>query len=157
MSEKKPYFPMFIDISKKKIIIIGGGKIAQRRVHTLLKFAENITVISPEVTEEMRRLSEQQKICWIQAAFDESADSVLKDADIVLAATNDSECNERIAGICKEQGIPVNVSHKKELCDFYFPAVAVRENVVAGVTSSGLNHTQARQVRERVEKALTKE
>ena len=53
MGGKKPYFPMFVDISKKKILVIGGGKIAERRVETLLKFADNITVISPEMTERL--------------------------------------------------------------------------------------------------------
>ena len=53
MGGKKPYFPMFVDVSKKKILVIGGGKIAERRVETLLKFADNITVISPEMTERL--------------------------------------------------------------------------------------------------------
>ena len=157
MSERKPYFPMFIDLSEKKVVVIGGGRIAGRRVETLLKFTENITVVSPEITEEIRMAAKQHKVCWVKERFEDHTDMILKGADMVLAATNDSECNEKVARICKERGIPVNASHKKELCDFYFPAIVVQENVVAGITSSGLNHSQARQVREKVECALTKE
>ena len=49
------YFPMFVDISTKRILVIGGGKIAARRVRTLLKFAEHIEVTAPEICDEMKR------------------------------------------------------------------------------------------------------
>ena len=51
--EEKPFFPMFIDLSKKKVVVIGGGRIAGRRIRTLLSFAGQICVIAPEVTEEI--------------------------------------------------------------------------------------------------------
>ena len=50
---EKPFFPMFIDLSKKKVVVIGGGRIAGRRIRTLLSFAGQICVIAPEVTEEI--------------------------------------------------------------------------------------------------------
>ena len=152
---KKPYFPMFVDLSEKKIIVIGGGKIAQRRVNTLLSFANHITVVSPEVTEDLRKKADEGEIVWIQAFYGEVEETVFSQADMILAVTNDPTCNEEIAKLCRENNIPVNVSHNKELCDFYFPAVVVKENVVAGITASGLDHSQARKVRERVEAAFS--
>lgn len=138
------------------MVVVGGGKVAARRVNTLLKFADDITVIAPEVTEEIKRAALAGKVRWIEAAFSgESGSKLWERADFVLAATNDAACNEEIARLCKERGIPVNVSHKKELCDFYFPAVAVKENVVAGITASGQSHSQAREIREKIEKALS--
>lgn len=155
-NNKKPYFPMFIDLSEKKIVVIGGGKIAERRVKTLLSFTDHVIVIAPEITDEICRIVKEGNLVWIKASFCEVEEEVLSHADMVLAATNDPECNEEIAVVCKKKEIPVNVSHKKELCDFYFPAVVVKENVVAGITASGLDHSQARKVRERVEEALSK-
>ena len=146
---------MFVDLSEKKIIVIGGGKIAQRRVNTLLSFADYITVVSPEVTVGLRKKADEGEIVWIKASYCEVAEEVFSQADMILAATNDPTCNEEIAKYCREKNIPVNVSHKKELCDFYFPAVVVKANVVAGITASGLDHSQARKVRERVEEALS--
>lgn len=168
MEGRKPYFPMFIDISEKKIIVAGGGRIAERRIDTLLKFAADITVIAPEVTDGICKMAEEGKVIWIRRAFHKDAGEIqadaqknlsdievfLKNADMVLAATNDAECNERIMRLCRERGIPVNVSHKKELCDFYFPAVVVKDNVTVGITSGGLSHAQARKVREQVETVL---
>lgn len=152
----KPYFPVFIDISEKKIAVVGGGKVAERRVETLLKFAERITVISPDVTEEIHKRADEGRVQWIREAIHTecAAKRLLNDADMVLAATNDRESNERIMYICREQGIPVNVSHRKEMCDFYFPAVVVQEGVTVGITSGGGNHKKAGKVREQVEEML---
>lgn len=148
---KKPYFPLFIDISRKKIVVIGGGKIAERRVRTLLAFAEHIQVVAPKLTEDLYRFAQSGQIDWRQENY---VPEVLDKAEIVLAVTNDAACNEKIAEDCKERGIPVNTSHKKELCDFYFPAVVVKEHVVAGITASGYSHAQAKEARQRVEQVL---
>lgn len=161
MGDSKPYFPMFIDLSEKRIVIIGGGKVAERRAETLLKFAEDITVVSPELTEKLKCMTEEKKVRWIPEAVSahgrlckEETGMFLEGADMVIAATNDSACNERILVFCRERDIPVNVSHKKELCDFYFPAVVVKDNVTVGITSGGLSHARARKVRKQVEAAL---
>ena len=61
---EKKYFPIFIDISEMKVVVIGGGKIATRRVNTLLSFTKQIEVVAPEVTTELRELSEKGEIIW---------------------------------------------------------------------------------------------
>lgn len=154
---KKPYFPIFTDISDYKIIVVGGGKVAQRRVETLLQFAEDITVIAPAVTEELREFREQNRIVWVEKSYGHEMDEMLKGADMVLAATDDSQCNEQIVKVCKSCGVLVNASHKKELCDFYFPAVVVKEHAVAGVTASGMNHIQVKYLREKINDIMNKE
>lgn len=161
MNRKKPYFPMFIDISEKTIVVAGGGMVAERRVETLLRFAGEITVIAPEATDKIQKRADEGKICWIKQSFCQDTKEsllditkLLKTADMVLAATNDTDCNEWIMRMCREYGIPVNVSHKKELCDFFFPAVVVKDNVTVGITSGGMNHMQARKVREQIEDVL---
>ena len=78
----------------------------------------------------------------------------LAGAFFVLAATDDAACNEQIVTDCRKLGILVNTSHRKELCDFYFPGLAVKEELVAGITASGDSHAQARDARIQVEKAL---
>ena len=57
--KNKPYFPMFIDLSDKNIVVVGGGNIATRRVKTLLSFTRNIRVIAPKVTMEIRKLAQE--------------------------------------------------------------------------------------------------
>lgn len=148
---ERPYFPIFIDISEKQILIIGGGRIALRRVKTLLGFTDKIRVIAPRVTEEIEKYAEEGWIRWIR---DEYCSEYLEGADIVLAATDDPVCNELVAADCRKRGILVNVSHAQELCDFYFPAIVKEDQIVVGITSSGTDHKKVRRVREVIEDTL---
>lgn len=147
------YFPVFIDLSEKRILVIGGGKVAQRRVETLLAFTPNIVVAAPKITAELQRLAGEGAIVWLKETY---CPARLEGIDLVLAATDDARCNEQAVYDCRKRGIPVNAAHKKELCDFYFPAVVRQGGLVAGVTSSGLSHKKAREAREGIEKTLAK-
>ena len=143
------YFPLFVDLTKKSIIVIGAGKIAARRVKSLLPFVGDMKVIAPEVSSEITEMAASSEGALVieQRPF-ESSD--LDGADMVLAVTNDKELNTRIGALCKEKKILVNVSHEKELCDFYFPGVVQKDNVVIGITASGKDHSEARKVTEQI-------
>ena len=73
---------------------------------------------------------------------------------MVLAVTNNRGLNEEIYHACKEEGIYVNVASDKDLCDFYFPGICLKDDVVVGITASGMNHKKARAVREKVQALL---
>ena len=148
---EKRYFPLFIDISEKKIVVIGGGKIAERRVEALLSFQGNVTVISPEITETLEKYVREDKIVWIQDCYQEE---MLSGVDFVLAATNDAACNEQVVADCHSRGILVNASHKKEVCDFYFPGTVTDGEIVVGISSSGENHAKVKRVREAIENLI---
>ena len=143
------YFPLFVDLTKKSIIVIGAGKIAARRVKSLLPFVGDMKVIAPEISSEITEMAAASEGALVieQRPF-ESSD--LDGADMVLAVTNDKELNTRIGTLCNEKKILVNVSHEKELCDFYFPGVVQKDNVVIGITASGKDHSEARKVTEQI-------
>lgn len=147
----KPYFPLFVDLSEKDILVAGGGTIATRRVESLLEFAGNITVTAPEATGRIMQLSRENKIHWLKDTYHKE---MLDNADLVLAATDDHECNSRIVDDCRKQNIPVNTCHQKDMCDFYFPGIIRRENLVMGFTSGGQNHQKIKEIREKVEQIL---
>lgn len=143
------FFPLFVDLSEKKILVVGAGKIAARRISSLLPFAGTIRVIAPEIAAEIREMAEQSEAVLVieQRTFDASD---LDGTDMVLAITDDKELNTQIGTLCRERCIPVNVSHEKELCDFYFPGVVSKDDVVIGVTASGKDHSLARKVTEQI-------
>lgn len=143
------YFPLFVDISEKKILVAGAGKIAARRVETLLPFAGSITVVAPEICESIEKWEREGKICCERRAF---AESDLEGADIVLAATDREEINTWIWEACKRKGIPVNTADKKERCDFYFPSIVKKDNLVIGINSSGTQPEKVREMRKKIEK-----
>jgi len=149
--KNKPYFPMFIDLSDKNIVVVGGGNIATRRVKTLLSFTRNIRVIAPKVTMEMMELG--------KAGYVELITRPVKRTDfamayMVIAATNDKKLNDEIHRICRQEGVYVNVASDREQCDFYFPGIYMEDGLVVGITASGVNHKKAKAVREKMQALL---
>lgn len=143
----KPYFPMFVDLSEKRALVVGAGRIAARRVGTLMAFCGHIRVVAPEVSPEMAALD-------VDVARRRFEVGDLEGADLVLAATDDIRLNAEIARLCRQRGVPVNVSSDRTLCDFYFPGVAMAGNVVAGISASGVDHRLAHRATGAVREAL---
>lgn len=147
----RSYFPLFVDISEKKIIVAGGGRIAERRVRTLLSFADHITVIAPEISSGLLELWQNGLIRCLKREF-QLADT--NEADLVLAATDDRQLNYETGIHCRNKQILVNVADCKELCDFYFPGIIWNEDITIGITANGKNHRKVKEVRKKIEKAL---
>ena len=151
---EKTYFPMFIDLTRKKILVAGGGAIALRRVRTLLRFGADIQVTAPELCEEMERLEKEKKIT---AKHREYRSGDIDGMQIVLAATDDRAVNRRIREDCQSAGIMVNVADDRSLCDFYFPSVVMTEDAVIGISGDGSDHAGVKEARRRIEKACKAE
>ncbi|MCI5994447.1 MAG: bifunctional precorrin-2 dehydrogenase/sirohydrochlorin ferrochelatase [Blautia sp.] len=148
---KKPYFPMFVDLSEKKVIVVGAGTIAKRRIRSLLTFTNHLVVIAPEINKELKELENTGQLTIRKKKYERED---IYDADIVIAATNDTQINNDIYIVCKCMGIPVNVCSDKHKCDFFFPGIAQKDHVVVGVTASGTDHKKARAVIERIREIL---
>lgn len=142
------YFPVFVDLTEKNILIVGGGKIASRRMHSLLGFAKHMTVVSCQFTDEILKMADETSVRLVHRPF-EAGD--LCGRDLVLAATDDAGLNRRIYEDCKKQGIPVNVCSDQSLCDFQFPSILVDEDVVIGLNASGQNHRRVKETRQKLE------
>lgn len=154
----KAYFPMFVDISTKKIYCVGGGTIAARRVKTLVKFADDITVIAPKICDGMREMLGNPKVHFQECSVTEAdvENGLLDSADMVLAATNDHELNAAIVTWCRGRKILVNTCDDKTNCDFYFPSVTEVDGVIIGLNSGGESPAKVRKVREMLEERLSK-
>ena len=151
MKRDKKMFPMYTDLTQKKVLIIGGGPIGERRAVTLLDFAGEILVISPSVTDRLRTLAEEEKIVWVDKKYERED---LYDADLVLAATDSREVNEDIYSACKCLGIPVNVSSDRTKCDFHFPGILIKDDIVIGFNGGGNQHKKTKEMREKVQHFL---
>lgn len=136
-----PYFPLFMDLTGKHIVIIGGGTIAARRALTLLDFTESLTVVSPDLHPDLEPFILTRRIVWKRKIY---APADLNGADYVLAATDDGSVNDEIYTHCKAQNIPVNVCTDRTKCDFLFPGIARKGDAVVGMTSGGTDHAGVR-------------
>lgn len=125
------YFPMFVELKGKNCLIIGGGKIALRKVEVLKEFGAQIQVIAPEILPEIQKI--EGVIC--NKRYFEWKD--LENKELVIAATDDSEQNHQISQACKREKIPVNAVDQTEDCSFIFPAYLKEGEVVVAFSSGG--------------------
>lgn len=140
-----PFFPAFVDLSGRHVLVVGGGKIAARRINTLVQFCPNVTVVAPRLHPDIDALAGAGQVSVRLRPYREGD---LDGADLVLACTDDADLNARIAAACRERDIRVNAASDKALCDFLFPGIARRGDVVVGVTAGGNDHALARRVTE---------
>lgn len=150
-NKKKLYFPMFVDLSDKKVVVVGAGTIAKRRIRALTDFTEHLVVIAPEVNKELKDMEEQGKLTILRKNYERED---IYDAAMVIAATNDKKTNQDIYTACKCLGIMVNVCNDKTRCDFYFPGIASGEHVVVGISNSGQEHKKSRGLTEKIQGLL---
>lgn len=143
-----PYFPMFINLENKKIIVLGGGKSALRKVNTLLYFNARIAVIAPKICDELKMIR------GIVIHETNLTMNVLDTADMVVAATRRPDINAKIAAYCNERKIPVNVEDNQELSSFLFPGVVVRDDLVVGITTGGSSSGIAKEIRNMIDRLI---
>lgn len=149
-----PFFPMFMDLSCRRALVVGGGRIAARRVNTLAQFCPDITVVAPAIHPGIAALVGRGRVKALERAF---AMDDLDGADLVLACTDDPALNADIARACRDRCILVNNASDRGDCDFLFPGIARRGEVVAGVTAGGSDHALARRATEAVRECLEHE
>lgn len=149
------YFPLFVNLEKKKILVVGAGKIATRRIGALLEFGAHITVTAPKASKQVEAWAKEGRMaCRLCEYRPGLIKDYFRDSDLVLAATSDPMVNEAVWAECKKLGIPVNVSSDKTKCDFYFPGLAVNGETVVGVTAGGSDHVLAKELTERIRKEV---
>lgn len=132
------YFPLFVDMEEKEILVIGGGTVAARRIKTLLSFGCRITVVSPVLKDELCALKETGSIIWHPASYESTC---LGSSLFFVLAAADKKTNARVVSDCRRLHIPVNDASSKENSNFYFPAIIKDERATIGLISSeGNNH-----------------
>ncbi len=136
-------FPLFENIDGKTFYIVGGGAVAERKVKRLLSFTNRIVVIAEE--------TDISSVKVIRKAF---SFSDIREADFVIAATDDRELNQSIADFCRKNRIPVNVVDCPELCSFIFPSVIKRGDLTVGISTGGTSPAYSQLLRKTLEDNL---
>lgn len=146
------YFPLFINLKDKEVLVVGGGTVATRRIQVLLSFQCNITVVALQITEELRSLWEQNRLEVVVSDFTSFINTSKrpKPMFLLLAATDNTVINQEAAKYGRQQGALVNRADDRADSDFYFPGIVKKEPIVIGVTASGSNHKLAKQTTERI-------
>jgi siroheme synthase-like protein len=154
--KRKPvtYLPAFLDIHGKKCIVVGGGKVALRKVKMLLDCGANVTVISPTLHPDLTQLVNKKALHRISREY-KSGD--LEDVVIVIAATDVKEINDKVADEAKRLGALVNVVDDPEPSDFIIPSFFRRKDLAIAASTSGRSPALARKIRTILEQQFGKE
>ena len=147
-------FPIYLSLSQKECLVVGGGQVAERKIADLLECEANINVISPTAGDLIRLWSNQGLISW-QAREVEESD--LDNIFMVFVATNNMHTNRMVVKWCRERGILVNAVDDPPNCDFYVPAVVRRNSLVVAISTEGKSPMFARKLREQLEELIGEE
>ena len=142
-----PWYPVNLNIEGKKIIVFGGGNVAQRKVENILLCSGCVTVISPQLTLALKDLVKKGEIKYIQDSYKQQC---IDGAYLVFAATSDKDVNKEIARIASEKNILVNVCHSADKSSFIVPAVFREKAVTVAVSTDGKSPAEAVRVRDKI-------
>ncbi len=149
MKKKYAYYPIFIDIENRNVLIVGGGAVCARKAETMMKYGARVTIVSPEVTEEIEAWEKSGRLAVRRKEYEASD---LDDASMVIASTDDLCVNARVARDCRKRRIPVNVVDVTHLCEFIVPAVIEQGSIQVAVSTGGKSPALARTLKEDLQK-----
>ena len=151
MKKNFPYYPIYLDIEDRPVLIIGGGEVCARKAETMLKYGGRVTVVSPAFTEDIERWATDGKLTLRRKKYEEAD---LDGAAIVIASTDDPCINARIARDCRRRKIPVNVVDVTHLCEFIVPAIIESGSIQVAISTGGKSPALARTLKEDLRRAI---
>jgi len=143
----KEFMPVALDILGRKILLIGGGRIAMHKIQSLLQYRANIHVVAKEVSDEIKN----RGIAFTEKSYEKSD---LLGAFLTYACTNIHSLNEQVYNDCLASGILVNVVDNPALCDFVSPAIFKRGFISIAVTSNAQSVFKSIEVRNKIKNLL---
>jgi uroporphyrin-III C-methyltransferase / precorrin-2 dehydrogenase / sirohydrochlorin ferrochelatase len=145
------YLPVFLQLRDRPVLVVGGGRVAARKVELLRRTGAKITVVAPALGDELRELATQGELQYVNTVF--SPEHVTGTAAVV-AATGVPEVNAAVSAAAREQNIPVNAVDDPAVSTFIFPAIVDRSPILIAISSGGQAPVLARRIREQMEAFL---
>ena len=141
-------FPMFVKLTGRKCLVVGGGEIAQGKVEALLPCGATVVLVSPKVTETIAGWIRDCRLTWHAREFQHSD---LEDAFLAIAATGVPEVNEAVFRESQQRGVLCNAVDEPERSHFYYPAVVRRGPLQIAISTGGLSPALAHRLRVELE------
>ena len=145
------YLPIFLQLRGRPVLVVGGGRVAARKVDLLRRTGAQITIVAPDLLDELRELVVKGELQHIETVF---APSHVTGTAAVVAATGLTEVNAAVSAAAREQNIPVNVVDDPSISTFIFPAIVDRSPILIAISSGGQAPVLARRIREQMEALL---
>ncbi len=153
-TEKHHYYPLFLDVTGKECLVVGGGSVAERKALMLLKFNASVTVVSPKVTKKLADLADRGVLRVRTRKYRRSD---LDNAAVVFACTDDRDTNGAVREDAAKKGVLINVVDKPKECDFIVPSIIRKGDVTIAISTSGTLPMASRKIRQAIERTVTKD
>lgn len=150
-SEKAGFYPILINLQRFNCLVVGGGKVASRKVVSLLNFNAYVTVISPRISKPILELGRQGKIKIIKKHYSEN---IVDNFGVVFCATDNPEISRLVRKDCTDKGVLLNVADEPGLCDFIMPANVIRGDLIISISSQGKAPFYTRKMKNKIEKLI---
>ena len=139
---------MFLKLSRRRCLIVGGGKISEGKIAGLLSTGAMIRVVSPEVTAQIARWHKSGRVQWVKRKFRKPD---LTGVYMVIAATSSNAVHRAIHREAQRRGILCNIVDVPELCDFYYGSVVQRGDLQIAISTAGASPSLAKRLRKKFE------
>lgn len=147
-NRNRPPYPLFIYIQDEKVVCVGAGTCAERKVLTLIEYGADVTVVSPEATETIKRLAGEGLIAWVPREYQQGD---LEGAILTVCATDNAEVNNAVYQEARSRSQLVNVVDDPPNCNAIVPSVLKRGMFQVAVSSAGAAPSLARDFRRKLE------
>ncbi|MCX5882761.1 MAG: bifunctional precorrin-2 dehydrogenase/sirohydrochlorin ferrochelatase [Deltaproteobacteria bacterium] len=142
------YYPVNLDVRHHSCLVVGGGAVGTRKVRTLLDCGAVVTVVSPEVTNQIFDLAQENRISLKQRPYQASD---LDGVFLVIGATDNKDLNRAIHDDARKQGKLCNIADQPDLCNFILPSIIERGDLIIAISTSGKSPAFARRLRKQLE------
>jgi precorrin-2 dehydrogenase/sirohydrochlorin ferrochelatase len=143
------YYPIFTDLKGKKVIVVGGGIVAQRKIETLLEYGAVVGVIARDLTPSLNGYVKEERVKLLGQKF---KDSHLNGVFMVMAATDNHTLNHQISLSARKRGLFINAVDQPSECNFIVPSILRRGDLLIAISTSGKSPALAKKIREDLEK-----
>lgn len=157
IDNKNQLYPIFLKLQKLRLLLVGGGNVGLEKLNSLLSNSPEttITIVAPQVREEVRQLAAKYPYCTIYERVFEEAD--LEGQDLVICATDDKALHADIKCQANKKGILVNVADTPDLCDFYLSSIVQKGQLKIAISTNGKSPTAAKRIKEVLNDAMPAE
>jgi len=145
------FFPLFFRFAGRKILVVGGGKVAERKVRMLLESGANVILVAPDASDYLANLAKDKIITWNKRKY---IPGEAGDYAMVIATTNNAQVNHQIYADAAVAHIPLNVVDQPDLCSVIFPAIVRRGDMVVAVASDGKAPFLTKSFKEELERQI---
>ncbi len=146
---RSTYYPLFVDLRGRTVLVVGGGRVAERKVADLLRSGAGVILVSPDLTEKLRGWAEDGKIHYIKGVF---SPECLQNVWLVVAATDDPRVQRAVFREATERRIFCNVVDQPEFCSFIVPASVRRGDLHIAISTGGSSPALAAKIRQDLER-----